>query len=439
MNTLKTNIFLKIGVIILLILILLIPTSMVKGLINEREQTQANAIVEVSEKWATNQMISGPFISIPYDKYIKKISKKDSINTYIKRREFIHILPENLNIIGEVTPEKRYRGIYEVVVYESTLSLSGVFSAFDVSVLEIDPKDIHFDKASISLGISDLKGVEKQVSIDWNSKTLPFNSGVPNNDLIYTGINSTLDITDNIDKINTFNTEIKLKGSQKLYFLPFGKTTNVELKSNWTTPSFNGEYLPDVRNINEHGFSAKWNVLHLNRNYPQWWTNKWENIQQSSFGIDLILPVDNYKKSDRVAKYALLFIGLTFLVFFFVEVLGKVFIHPMQYLLVGLALVVFYTLLLSFSEHMAFNFAYIIATFFTLTIVSFYSYAILKSKKLATLIFGILLIMYGFIFTIIQLEDYALLLGSLGVFSILALVMYHSRSIDWYNIKLNEK
>lgn len=439
MKTLKTNIFLKIGVVILLILILLIPTAMVKGLIDEREQTQINAIEEISAKWATEQTITGPFISIPYDRYIETITKKDSIKKYIKMREFIHILPKNLRIDGEVIPEKRYRGIYEVVVYESTLSIKGDFSSFDLQSLEIERKDIHLDKAYISIGVSDLKGIENQVALIWNSQAISFDSGVPNNDIISSGISTQLNLSNDIDNLNSFSVEINLKGSQQLYFLPVGKTTEVQLKSNWRTPSFNGEYLPDFRNINTHGFEAKWTILHLNRNYPQWWTNTQYYIHNSSFGTDLILPVDNYKKSDRVAKYALLFIGLTFLVFFFVEVLGKVFIHPIQYLLVGLALVIFYTLLLSFSEHMIFNLAYMLATFLTLVLVSFYAYAILKSKKLAVLIFGILLIMYAFIFTIIQLEDYALLLGSLGVFTILALVMYYSRAIDWYNIKLSDE
>lgn len=439
MKTLKTNIFLKIGVVILLILILLIPTAMVKGLIDEREQTQINAIEEISAKWATEQTITGPFISIPYDRYIETITKKDSIKKYIKMREFIHILPKNLRIDGEVIPEKRYRGIYEVVVYESTLSIKGDFSSFDLQSLEIERKDIHLDKAYISIGVSDLKGIENQVALIWNSQAISFDSGVPNNDIISSGISTQLNLSNDIDNLNSFSVEINLKGSQQLYFLPVGKTTEVQLKSNWRTPSFNGEYLPDFRNINTHGFEAKWTILHPNRNYPQWWTNTQYYIHNSSFGTDLILPVDNYKKSDRVAKYALLFIGLTFLVFFFVEVLGKVFIHPIQYLLVGLALVIFYTLLLSFSEHMIFNLAYMLATFLTLVLVSFYAYAILKSKKLAVLIFGILLIMYAFIFTIIQLEDYALLLGSLGVFTILALVMYYSRAIDWYNIKLSDE
>ena len=220
--------------------------------------------------------------------------------------------------------------------------------------------------------------------------------------------------------------------------MPFGKTTDVNLQSGWTTPSFNGEYLPDSRKISELGFDANWNILHLNRNYPQIWIGSNYKVNNSSFGTDLLLPVDNYKKSDRVAKYAILFLGLTFLVFFFVEILNKIFIHPIQYLLVGIALVVFYTLLLSFSEHMIFNIAYWLASILTLSLITFYSWGVLKSKKLAIMVLGILFIMYSFIFTIIQLEDYALLIGSIGIFIILTIVMYYSRGIDWYNIKLEE-
>ena len=177
----------------------------------------------------------------------------------------------------------------------------------------------------------------------------------------------------------------------------------------------------------------------MNRNYPQIWIGSKYQIRESSFGTDLLLPVDNYKKSNRVAKYAILFVVLTFLVFFFVEVLNKVFIHPVQYLLVGIALVVFYSLLLAFSEHMLFNLSYILSSILTLTLVTAYATAILKSKKVGMMIFGILLILYLFIFTIIQLEDYALLIGSIGIFIILSIVMYFSRKIDWYQIKLGEE
>lgn len=439
MKKLKTNIYFKIGVIILLILILMIPTSMVENLIHEREGVQASAIDEVSSKWGRGQTISGPYISIPFDKYVNRYNKKDSINEIIKIKQWAHFLPETLDISGNIKPEKRNRGIYEVVVYESNLKIDGNFENFDFKKLEIDRKDVHFDKATINIGINDLKGIEKQVSINWNNDDISFNSGTSTQEIISSGINAIVPITNDSTQTYSFSTEIDLKGSQYLYFTPVGKTTDVRMKSNWTTPSFTGTYLPDDRTVSNEGFESKWNILHLNRNYPQEWIGSSYNIGMSTFGTDLLLPVDNYKKSYRVARYAVLFLGLTFLTFFFVEVTRKVFIHPIQYLLVGIAIIVFYILLLSFSEHITFNLAYIIASILTLALVSFYTTAILKSKQIGFLIFGILLIMYSFIFTIIQLEDYALLIGSSGMFIILCIVMFYSRKIDWYNINLGDK
>ncbi|MGB5782368.1 MAG: cell envelope integrity protein CreD, partial [Eudoraea sp.] len=208
---------------------------------------------------------------------------------------------------------------------------------------------------------------------------------------------------------------------------------------NWSNPSFDGEFLPDTHTVDNDGFAASWNILHLNRNYPQSWSGADYYIHDSAFGVNLLLPVDRYQKSMRVIKYAILFLAFTFLVFFFVEVLNQVFIHPVQYILVGTAIVVFYTLLIALSEHITFNLSYLFSAILTLILVTGYVYAILSSKKLAFLILGMLGVLYSFIFTIIQLQDYALLIGSIGVFIILALVMYGSRKIDWYELRLGEK
>jgi|TARA_B110000093_G_scaffold297_1_gene299 inner membrane protein len=439
MIALKSNIYFKVGIIFILIFILLIPTSMVESLIHEREGVQTRAIHEVSSKWGNGQTITGPFISIPFDKYVKRFNKTDSINEIVKLKQWAHFLPEELKIQGNIIPEKRYRGIYEVVVYESKLKIQGNFDNIDFKKLDIDKKDVHFDKATINIGVNDLKGIEKQVTINWNNEDISFNSGTSTKHIISRGINAVVPVKKDSIINYLFSTEIDLKGSQYLYFTPVGKTTNIDINSNWNTPSFTGMYLPDERSVSNTGFNSKWNILHLNRNYPQEWIGNEYNINSSSFGTDLLLPVDNYKKSYRVARYAILFLVLTFVTFFFVEIMRKVFIHPIQYLLVGIAIIVFYTLLLSISEHVKFNLAYIIASFLTISLVSLYIISILKSKKIGLLIFGILLIMYSFIFTIIQLEDYALLIGSLGMFTIIGIVMYYSRKIDWYHIKLGKE
>ena len=412
---------------------------MIRSLITEREATQNEAIKEVSSKWAEQQTISGPFVSIPYYRYVKEVSSKDSAEKIVQVKDYLHILPSQLNISGNINPEKRYRGIYEIVVYNSKLEISGTFNKFDLAALDIQPKDIFFDKAEFVVGIDDLRGIEEQINLSWNNQSISFNPGVSSDDVVKSGINAVVKMDPKDSSTYQFKLSLNLKGSQLLYFTPVGKVTDINLSSDWPNPSFNGAFLPDKREISEKGFKANWNILHLNRNFPQVWTGSQHTISKSSFGIDLILPVDNYQKSYRSIRYAILFIGFTFLVFFFIEVLNKVFIHPVQYILVGVALIVFYTLLLSFSEHMKYNLAFIISALSTLLLIAGYVKAILKSSQLSLLISGILTVLYTFIFVIIQLQDYALLIGSIGIFIILGLVMYFSRKIDWYNLSLEEK
>lgn len=412
---------------------------MIESLIFEREATQNDAIAEVSSKWAEQQTISGPFISIPYHRYIKEFSKKDSTEKVVQIKEFLHLMPSQLSISGIINPEKRNRGIYEIVVYNSKLNISGTFGPLDLEASDLLAKNVLLDKAEFVVGINDLRGIEEQINLNWNAEKISFNPGVSSNDVVSSGINALLTLNPEDSTEYKFNLSLDLKGSQLLYFTPVGKVTDVNLSSPWPNPSFNGAFLPDSREVTDAGFKANWNVLHLNRNYPQTWRNAKNSIQDSSFGIDLLLPVDNYQKSYRSIRYAILFIGLTFLVFFFIEVLNKVFIHPIQYILVGVALIVFYTLLLSISEHLKFNMAFIVSAIATLLLIAGYIQAILKSKHLTLLIVGILTILYTFIFVIIQLQDYALLIGSIGIFIILGLVMYFSRKIDWYNLNLGDK
>jgi inner membrane protein len=230
MRNLKSNIYFKLGTIVVLTLLLLIPASMVRSLIREREWTQQDAIEEVSGKWALGKTVTGPSLSIPYDRYVKQFSEKDSTNIIVKIRDYIHVLPEKLEINGSINPEKRYRGIYEVVVYDSELMLSGHFRSIDLKDLDILPQNIHFDKTKLNLGVSHLKGIERQIRLHWQNETLDFNSGVANNDLVSQGINAAL-TRFNEGTLNAFDLTINLKGSQYLQFLPLGKTTDVNIQS----------------------------------------------------------------------------------------------------------------------------------------------------------------------------------------------------------------
>ncbi|MEZ4771946.1 MAG: cell envelope integrity protein CreD [Bacteroidia bacterium] len=440
MQPLKTNIYLKIFIITGIGMLLLIPATLIRELIYERENTQNQAISEVSAKWAYEQTLSGPFVSIPYVKYLKEYVSKDSTEKILQVKDFIHILPEELTISGQIQPEKRNRGIYEIVVYNSVIHVSGKFTMEDLAELDIPENTIQFDKARLTTGINDLRGIEEQISLTWNGGQSSFNPGVISNQVVTSGINAPVNIGPDKTTTYAFSFDLNLKGSQLLYFTPVGKTTSVTIHSSWQNPSFNGAFLPDTRTVSDTGFTAHWNVLHLNRNYPQIWKGSGGYaLAESSFGINLLLPVDNYQKSYRSVRYAILFIGFTFLAFFFIEVLNRIFIHPVQYILVGIALVVFFVLLLSISEHIPFNLAFIISATATLLLIAGYVKAILKSGRLTGLISGILLILYSFIFVVIQLQDLALLIGSIGIFIILGIVMYLSRQIDWYNLNIKDK
>ncbi|MCD6180214.1 MAG: cell envelope integrity protein CreD [Bacteroidales bacterium] len=438
MSKLKNNLLLKTLLIGFIALLLLIPTSMIGNLIYERENTQKEAVVEVSSKWGNAQTLTGPILSVPYTRYVKQFSERDSTEKIIQFKEYIHFLPDILKIDGFIQPEKRYRGIYEVVVYNSEINFSGRFNTLDFKALDIPLNDIQFDKAFVSIGINDLRGIEKQIDMKWNSETILFNPGTVTHDIMQSGINAEINIDLNKESSFDFSFTLYLKGSQALRFVPVGKVTDLQLESEWTNPSFNGVFLPDSRTIDESGFKAHWNILHLNRNFPQVWVGNQYSVKDSDFGVDLLLPVDNYQKSTRTIKYAILFIALTFMVFFFVEIMNKKFIHPVQYILVGFSLIIFFSLLLALSEYMKFNYAFILSAFSTLLLITAYVKAILKSNNLTFLISGILFILYSFIFVIIQLQDYALLIGSIGLFVILAIVMYFSRKIDWYNIDMGE-
>lgn len=437
MKKVKHNLLIKTIIIVVIALLLLIPSAMIQNIIYERENRQLEAVEEVSSIWSAQQTLSGPVLSIPYYRYMTQYSTKDSTEKIVQIKDHIHILPDVLNIEGSLIPEKRYRGIYEIVVYNSKINMSGSFYPIDFKSFDIPIADLMLDKAYVSLGISDLRGIEKQVDLSWNQELVSFNPGTVTNDFISSGINAEIKLDEKNKTAYSFSLDLDLKGSRLLHFIPVGKVTNLNLKSEWVNPSFNGAFLPDTRKIDENGFQANWNILNLNRNFPQSWIGS-KFIDDAAFGVDLLLPVDNYQKSTRTIKYAILFIALTFMVFFFVEILNKKFIHPIQYILVGLALVIFFSLLLSISEYIKFNYAFIISAISTLILITAYVKAILKSNRLTFIISAILIILYSFIFVIIQLQDLALLIGSIGLFVILGIVMYFSKKIDWYTINLEE-
>lgn len=429
-NWARTSTTLRIFTIGFLVLLLLIPTVMVQELINERSYARDAAVQEVSQSWSTAQQISGPFISIPYLKYVQ--DDKGNIRSI---KEYAHFLPEKLFIDAQVDPENRKRGIYEVVVYESAIEIKGEMAWPDFSKLEIADKDVFWEEAFVEIGISDMRGIQDKVSISLQELSYDFQAGLKSKDLAESGISTRIDLN-KIEKDEPINFQMRLElnGSQSLHFVPLGKETEANMAANWKDPSFNGSFLPDSHNITETDFTANWRIFDLNRNYPQQWTGNSFYPAGAGFGVRLMIPVDEYSKSMRSAKYAILCISLTFLIFFFIEIKNAQRIHPIQYILVGLALVLFYALLLSLSEHIGFNLAFLISGAAIVGLISAYAKSIIKDKGLVPLLSGLLIILYGVNYVLLQLENYALLVGSLCLFVVLALVMALSSKIDWYGI-----
>ncbi len=412
----------------ILVLLLLIPKSMINSLITEREQRMHETVKEVTDKWSRKQTVSGPILTIPYKKYLMTKDKKN-IKEMISYATF---LPDQLQIESKIIPEERYRGIFKVIVYKAQLTIKGKFIRPNFSLWDIEEKDILWSTSMLNIGISDLRGIEQQVSLKLKNMAYAFQPGVSKTSQFQSGIHIPLhEFTQQFVDAD-FSVDISLKGSEELFFVPIGKNTKVNMSSSWKNPSFIGSFLPKERNIGPDGFKASWEILHFNRNYPQSWTTANHNIDESKFGVNLLVAADHYQKSLRTSKYAILVITLSFLMFFLIEVTQKLRIHAFQYILIGLALMLFYTLLLSISEHLGFDIAYWVSSISVIGLISIYSFSVLNKKRLSYLLAGSLLIIYGFLFIIIQIETYALLIGSIGLFFILTLTMYFTRKISWY-------
>ena len=424
----KHSIGLRLFIIAVLTLLLMIPAILIQSLISERKDRRDEAALEISDKWGHKQVITGPIISVPFKFYVK-----DDQNQMIPTLRYAHFLPADLSVQGTLHPEIRYRGIYEVVVYSTALSISGRFESIDVSALKIPAGDILWDDAFLSLGISDMKGINNFITIRWNETSHTANPGIESRDVLLSGISIQPDIRPGMQEYE-FSLDLNLNGSYGLFFSPVGKETKVELSSDWNNPSFGGQFLPVNREISAEGFRADWKILHLNRNFPQQWIGSEFKVSEALFGVNLLLAVDEYQKTMRTAKYAIMFISLTFLTFFMIELLSKKVIHPIQYLLIGFALLIFYTLLLSISEYLVFKYAYLIAALGIIILISLYTKSVLTNVLQTGIIAGVLIILYGYLYIILQLQDYALLMGSIGLFVVLAVVMYLTRRIDWFSI-----
>ena len=421
-SKLSQSLTLKAFIIVIFTLLSLIPNAMIMVLIHERENRSEETILKINEKWSLEQIIGGPVLTIPYISYFSDVQKKTG-----QIRE-LHLTPEDVKIQVRLFPEKRHYGIYKTILYKSEIKIAGKFAP----VKEL-PENADFDKAYLSIGVSDLRGVTNQLIIKANINeyiTEAGNSSMLNLKKLNAPLKGS--IKNFTDSPIDFECQLSLNGSRSISFIPIGNTTHVEVEGDWKAPGFIGNFSPEYT-LTETGFKASWNVFSFNRSIPESWTDQdFINFNDTSFGVNLVNTVNHYQQNMRSAKYSIMFVVLTFVVFFFVEVLSKKRIHPIQYLLVGIALILFYSLLLSLSEQISFFIAYLIAAIATIALIVSYSYSIFKSKPETVILTLILVLLYSFLYVILQLEDIALLIGSIGLFVILGIIMFLSRKIKWY-------
>jgi len=463
----------KMIVVGVLVIICWIASLLVLGIISERSSRQSEAEMQIAEQWGRPQLIAGPVIVVPFNKLIATTNAPSQIV-----RQNLYILPKELNADVKLEPEVRSRGIFSAPVYRSHMAMSGSFrlpSPSEQISLDITPSSLIWREATLVMGLSDTRNITvTDLKLDggalsfvpgssmWNVNGMGVQAPIPRLSSPTGGVT--------IRPYIGFKIDFDVTGSKGISFLPLGEVTKVSASAPWGSPSFFGAYLPDTETINKNDFKATWHISSLGRSYPSAWVgtsggmslssdavsypeaffdsgtrvkpiNVYSNsgekygqaLASSAFGVNLFREVTFYTLVSRTVKYAILFIALTFLAFYLFEVISRTRVHPFQYLLIGAALVLFYLLLLSFSEHIGFALAYLLSSILTLGLVTAYSASVLKAKSRAWIIAAILIVLYAYLYAILQLENFALLFGTLFLFVALAAVMRATRKIEWYS------
>lgn len=417
----QNSLTIKMILLAVLGLFLLIPLALIREMIEER-QTNSEAIRnEISFQWSGAQTISGPVLNIPVMVYPATANTDPYKTVY-------HIMPGKLVIDADVNTERRHKSIYESVVYSAVIGIEGSFELPEISMSE--KHEVRWNEAYFTIGISDNRGIKGSVQMNVSETTVEAMPGLKDTDLFKSGITFPAVITEQSTTI-PFNVSMNVSGSESLNFIPLGKETEVTMNSLWNSPGFIGNFLPAERTVTNDGFNAKWQITNLNRNFPQLWNGNMFNPETESFGTEFILQADHYQKSLRSAKYGILLIVVTFLSLLFTEMTRNQKIHIFHYLLMALGLVLFFSLLNSLSEHIGFGLAYIISGVSTIILTGSFLRALIRDPRTVMLTTGLLVFLYGFIYILLTLKDYAYLAGNIGLFVLLAITM-------WLSLKLKD-
>lgn len=412
----------------LLTLILMAPLEMIRGLLWERQSRGYDVENEIASQWGGVQRIAGPYLALPYQVRIPQSNASPRIE-----KRFLYILPETLTIDGRLATERRHRSVYEVLVYDAELQLRGTLPALDPAALSVDPADILWSEASLGLGIADMGGV-RDLTVMLGGKALAPVPGLPQGRLFESGAHVKLAGLSPAAGPREFSIKLAVNGTRAIDFLPMGRATEVKLAGDWPHPNFIGSFLPEDRKIGEAGFDGLWRVSALARNYPQAWRSDeldFASVAQDAFGVALAEPGDVYQQADRIGKYGILVIALSFATIFVFDVAKATRTHFVQYLMVGAAIAVFYLLLLALAEQMAFGLAYLLASAAVIALNGLYIGSTV-SKAAGGVIGTLLAILHGFLYVLLQAETYSLLMGAVGLFVTLAVAMYVTRKVDWY-------
>lgn len=436
------KLYIKIGLILLLAVLLMIPLGMISMVVHERDSYRNQVIRNIESTWTGSQRVAGPVLSVPYWVDVTETTTNPQTKekeTHVRRiKRVLYRVPDSLTIDSEADTEQRTIGIYSVPVYTSSHQMHGTF---DLSDLQSIPDEvagfIEWGPMAVSLLVSDIRGIGGRPTLSWNRQSVSFEAGsaLPN---LTAGVQARVPQPKTFSEV-PFEVTLSLRGSQELSFAPLANDLTATLTSSWPHPKFDGRFLPSERTISADGFSAVWNTSSFATDAAGKLAEcvrgrECHSLEQLSFGVKFFEPVDIYVKVNRAIKYGILFIALTFVSFFLIETLTRTRLHPLQYALVGLALAVFYLLLVSLSEHVSFTASYAIATLACAGLIGVYLKGALQQTRLAATFSVGIALLYAMLFAILKSEDFALLMGSLLLFAMLALVMVLTRRIDWYSV-----
>ncbi len=413
-----------------LTLALLIPLYMVWNAIDERHDRYNEAVREIGRAWGLPQRIAGPTLLLPYT-----TSERDKDGVLRLHRHQLRALPETMTIAAAATPEVRYRGLFEAVVYVVDLDIEGEFVFPDLA--EHAPTGT-LDAAGIAvqLGISDPRSIALETGLQFAGRTLTLE---PATDAVLDGVLSARaggPTAFQPGERIPYRIRLKLNGSESLSFLPLGRDTTVTLAAPWQSPSFFGAWLPAERSISAQGFDSTWRVSYLGRSYGQVWNSMdgspglRERVQAGTFGVNFLQTVTPYRETERAIKYGILFIALTFVMYLMFEMVSGQPIHLLQYGAVGLALCVFYLLLLSLSEQLGFLWAYAISAAAVVLQTSAYTLGATRRPRFALGFGAGLGGLYAFLYVLMQMESYSLLSGAIALFLVLSALMWMTRNLN---------